>query len=737
MNHNEAAASKALAGRLVDCVRAAVRTVGAVCTIVHLPGPEGEALHAIALGGTFPSIFAMPEKIPFEAPEPYAEAFRSGRTVTHGEPGAAPGDAGPKPVIYTITSLPLLAGGRPYGTLSVIRIPRRDGRLSETDLHRLASLADDLAGALASMAAQGVLEGAVPRQPLICPEFPLHDPQTPPAPWWALPVVPGAAGLSWMYQIHQLSRELNRAVSMHDVAAAARKRVMEPFGASTLMLIAQSEDRFWVIGHSGEVTAAIHQIHGSSAVQPGAAPLADVVRSNDPYLYPNRESLAQAYPEASTDGNASMAYLPMAVSGRAVGVCCLGWTDPCEFDAEAVAVMTMVANHLAQALERTHLVESEHALVEGFQRQLLPRRLPEVPGLAVTARYVPAVPTAGVGGDWYDVVPLPKARIAMIVGDVEGHGVESAALMGQLRSAVLASVLALNDRGPAAVLAHADELLHRLDTDLMATCCIVCLDTGSGVARVANAGHPAPLARDPDGRIRILDDLVRVPLGLPVPSAAGNEEFEIALEPGALLLLYSNGIADTSGPDAVTSAQGKLAAAVHSNEDTVDEVVDRLAQMTPTPLRDDVIILAAEYQGGDAKARPDIHRVEIQRHDLHGVGAARRVMEGCLKSWDLTSMTDTANLVLSELVTNALIHADSDVDIRVVRYKDHIRLEVLDYDVHPPIPSTLSMRSDEENARAENGRGLALVDALGMDWGTSRTVGGKTVWADIAPDLAE
>jgi serine phosphatase RsbU (regulator of sigma subunit)/anti-sigma regulatory factor (Ser/Thr protein kinase) len=479
------------------------------------------------------------------------------------------------------------------------------------------------------------------------------------------------------------------------------------------------------------VANAVRRMHGSGAVRSGATPIADVVRGTVPYLYPDHESLLEAYPEVRTDGGGAMAYLPMTGSAGVVGVCCLGWAEPRRFGAEAVDVMMMAATHLAQAFERTRLVENEHTAAEALQRKLMPRRVPEVPGVTVAARYVPGTPTAGVGGDWYDVVPLPQGRIVLLVGDVEGHGVESSAVMGQLRTALLASVLALHERGPTAVLIHADELLHRLDTDLMATCCVVCLDTSAGIAQVANAGHPAPLARHPDGRITILNDSVGPPLGLPIPAPASAEVFEVSLEPGALLLLHSNGIAGAADPDAVTSAHGKLTAALDSAQDSVDKVVDRLAQMAPAPLQDDVIILAAEYQGGDAEARPDIRRVEIQRHDLRGVQTARRVMESCLGAWNLTSVTDTADLVLSELVTNALIHADSDVDVRFPRYPDHVRLEVLDYDVHPPIPSMLSMRDDEENARAENGRGLALMDALGMDWGTSRTAGGKTVWAEI------
>lgn len=742
MNQEPVATSKALAGKLVETVRSVARMVDVVCTIVYLPDSEGDSLRASAVAGTPLGIFDTLESIPFDGRQASARAFRSGRPVTLGETGSAAGETGAKQSVYAITSVPLRTDGHPLGALTVVRVPWRDGPLTDDHHSRLAGLADELGGVLASLAARDVLEQAAPLQLLVYPEFSSGGPLPEPAPSWGLAAtVPGSAGLSWMYQLHQLSKDLNRAVSVHDVAATARRRVMEPFGASALMLVTRDDDRFWVIGHSGDAAEAVHQLHGSSAVQSGATPLADVVRGNDPYLYPDREPLADAYPEARTDGNAAMAYLPMVGSEDVVGVCCLGWAEPLRFDAEAVAVMMMAASHLAQALERIRLVENKHALAAGLQRRLLPRRVPELPGVAVAARYIPALPAEGAGGDWYDVVPLPRGRIAMIVGDVEGHGVESAAVMGQLRTAVLASVLALHERGPAAVLEHTDELLHRLDTSLMATCCIVCLDTGTGIARVANAGHPAPLARYPDGRIRILRDSVGVPLGLPIPAPAYPEVFDVALEPGALLLLYSNGIAGAADPDAVTCAHSKLAAAVESDGDPagnldVDEFVERLARTAPAPLRDDVIILAVEYQGGDVAARPDVRRVEIQRHDLRGVQTARRAMQDCLAAWNLTWVTDTANLVLSELVTNALIHADSDVDIRILRYPDHVRVEVLDYDVHPPIPSTISIRDDAENARAENGRGLALVDALGMDWGTSRTVGGKSVWADIGTDPA-
>ncbi|MFD7409730.1 SpoIIE family protein phosphatase [Streptomyces sp. NPDC059866] len=709
---------------LVAAVREAVVEFDAVAGIAYLLEDNGEWLRAAVIGGTPPAVFNMPERMLLSGRRASAVACRTGRMASMGEPGVRPDDVGPVRAPYAVVSAPLVHAGHRYGALAVSRIPWRDGVLGEAQRNRLRETGESLSRELASLAARGTLiqRGS---QPLIFPVFKPRSPLTEPATRWGLSDVPGSAGLSWMYQVHRLANELNSAVSPREVVEVARSRIMGTLGAQSLILTVVSDGRVWVVGHTGPASGVVRQLHGSSAVRSGVTPVTDVLRGSDPYFFPQRTDLLGAYPDAQDDGNQAWAHLPVLASGHPVGVCSLGWAEHRLFGAEAQAVMMMMAGSLGQALERTLLSEGEHALAESLQRRLLPRVLSDLPGVATTARYLPAPATAGVGGDWYDVVALPSGSIGLVIGDVEGHSVESCVVMGQLRSAVLAYVT--EGHRPAAVLTRASDLLSQLEGELLATCCVVCLDPAAGTAEVALAGHPAPLTRRPDGRMKALDTLIGVPLG--VPSPIPYRAFEATLSPGTLLFLYTDGLSEAHGPDAVTSAHTMLAACSTDVDHGLEGLADRLISMVPSApeRRDDVVLLLALYAGAGSHRWS---RMEIQRHDLHGVKTARKFVRDCLKGWELEAAADDLELMASEVVTNALVHADSHVELRLRQYPDRIRLEVRDSDVTPPVPSSLSAREDE-NPQAEHGRGLLIVDALG-EWGSSPSGRGKVVWCERA-----
>lgn len=190
--------------------------------------------------------------------------------------------------------------------------------------------------------------------------------------------------------------------------------------------------------------------------------------------------------------------LPLVTSGRAVGACSIAFAPMGRAAVAGQAVLTALATLLGQTFERTQLYDAQHALAEKLRQALLPRMLPQPPGVLATSRYVPTTGSIDLGGDWYDLINLPDGGVAAVVGDVQGHNTAAAVVMGQLRSAVRA--YAAEGHDPGTVLRRTNRLMLDLETGLFATCCCVWLDPATGATRIATAGHPAPLMRLPDDR---------------------------------------------------------------------------------------------------------------------------------------------------------------------------------------------------------------------------------------------
>ncbi len=559
--------------------------------------------------------------------------------------------------------------------------------------------------------------------------FPVGPVRTPPdhgpSAEWGLPDIPGSYETTLMYQLHKLSEALNRARDVAAVADAARARIMEPYRARSLVITSFADGRLWVAAHHGTAPAGSVRCTGRPPTAPPRTPTPCAAGTCACSRIAPHSS--PPTPTRPTTG---------AVPGRTcrsagenpVGVCSLGFPAERSFSPEEQATVMMMASLLAQALERVRLDEGKSALAESVQKWLLPRVLGDLPDLVTTARYLPASSTSGVGGDWYDVITLPDRTICLIVGDVEGHNVESAVLMGQLRSAMLA--YAREGHGPAAVLARTGDLLAELATELLATCCFVRVDTDRGVVEVASAGHPPPLVRRADGSVGIPEVPVGVPLG--VGTGAAYRSVEFPLEPGTLLLLYTDGLTTARGADLMPRVREILMADHPDPGHHLEGLADRLVATLPAPpeRRDDVALLLARYEAAASRPTSRFARMEIQRHDLLGVRAARRFVRESLRGWHHGDIADELELMVSEVVTNALVHADSQVDLRLREGPDHIRLEVRDSDVTPPVPSPIS-GSDQENARAEHGRGLLIVESLAAAWGTSPSGRGKTVWLEL------
>ncbi|WP_425245653.1 PP2C family protein-serine/threonine phosphatase [Streptomyces sp. NEAU-NA10] len=320
--------------------------------------------------------------------------------------------------------------------------------------------------------------------------------------------------------------------------------------------------------------------------------MTDALASGAPLFVESRRQLLDAYPGIPVGKSSSWAFLPLIAANRPVGVCMLGFDDVHRFPEEERGLLTALGGLIAQALERARLYDAEFALARGLQDALLPHRLPTLPGLRVTGRYLPGTRGMDIGGDWYDVIPTGD-EVSLIVGDVEGHNVAAAAAMGQLRSAMRAFVTA--GHRPSDVVASTNRLHLDLDPTLLASCCYACLHPRSGVVRIVRAGHCPPLLRLPDGHAETLDAPGGPVLG--VETAAYYPEFALRLVPGSILALYTDGLIERRGSDIGSGIDRLRASLARRGGGRLEDLADGLLQdaRESADRADDIALLLSEY----------------------------------------------------------------------------------------------------------------------------------------------
>ncbi|MEG3627725.1 SpoIIE family protein phosphatase [Streptomyces poriticola] len=356
-------------------------------------------------------------------------------------------------------------------------------------------------------------------------------------------VPPVVASTAPLYRPIVLAVALTEAVTPRQVSEVVVRELLPAFGGRRLALYLLQDRHLhlaWETGFPPGFLAPFEGI-GLDARLPGV----ETLTSGRPLFFDSMQALAAAYPGIPLDATqGARAFLPLISSGRPVGSCILGFDRPRSFSTEERTVLTALAGLIGQAMEKARRYETETELARGLQRALLPRRLSAHPLMETAGRYLPGTQGMDVGGDWYDVVASGDG-MALVIGDVQGHGVQAAATMGQLRSAVRA--FALGDRSPDEVLNGTNHLLIDLDVGLFASCCYLRLDPVTGLARAARAGHPPPLVRHPDGRAQVLDLPGGVVLGVDPQARYPLTEFRLA--PGALLALYTDGLVERPGTD--------------------------------------------------------------------------------------------------------------------------------------------------------------------------------------------
>ncbi|CAL9548780.1 SpoIIE family protein phosphatase [Streptomyces sp. enrichment culture] len=467
---------------------------------------------------------------------------------------------------------------------------------------------------------------------------------------------------------------------------------------------------------------------------PFNSPCADALRTARPRSVPAVEgALVQ-----------STLAVPMVAHDTVVGLVQFSRTKGSEpFGDRDRDLAVELAARAAVCIDNARLYRREHERALILQRSLLPPGDPIASGLDIACRYLPGNASTGrpseVGGDWFDVIELPGHRTALVVGDVMGRGLRAAVAMGELRTAV--RTLALLDLEPAEVLSQLDEIARGLgapggvqqatraarrprEADLsevyLATCVYAVYDSVTRRCTFANAGHLPPVLVEPGEAALMLD----VPPGMPL-GVGGEpfEEVEVELPEGALLALYTDGLVESRDhplDEGLQAFVGALTDPSSPLEDVCDHV---LATLDTHHGEDDIALLMARVQGLPAESVGDWTLPREPR----SVGRAREYARGQLLSWDLEPLVDTAELLVSELVTNALRYGEGEIRLRLLLDRTLV-CEVWDSGLVQP-------RRRRARDTDEGGRGLQLVGLLSAAWGSRRTPRGKTVWFELAlPD---
>ncbi|MGW1910073.1 SpoIIE family protein phosphatase [Streptomyces sp. NPDC002076] len=418
----------------------------------------------------------------------------------------------------------------------------------------------------------------------------------------------------------------------------------------------------------------------------------------------------------------SLITVPLRAGNLVLGVANFWRAEkPQPFDAEELALAEELVARAAVSIDNARRYTREHSMAVTLQRSLLPRSLPEQDTLEIAYRYLPA--QSGVGGDWFDVLPLSGARVALVVGDVVGHGLHAAATMGRLRTAV--HNFSALDLPPDELLGLLDELVGRIDQDETAadgsaaiagaTCLYAVYDPVARHCSVARAGHPPPALVHPDGRVEFPEVPAGPPLGL---GGLPFETAELELAEGSRLVLYTDGLVEDRERDIDVGLE-LLSGALRdtpggSPEETCRAVLDRL----PARPSDDVALIVARTRvlGADRVAEWQVPS------DPAAVSEVRSAVTRKLADWDLVELDFTTELILSELVTNAIRYGRGPIGVRLLRDRTLI-CEVSDR-------STTSPHLRYAATTDEGGRGLFLVAQLAERWGTRYTSDGKIIWAE-------
>ncbi|WP_274560722.1 ATP-binding SpoIIE family protein phosphatase [Streptomyces spiramyceticus] len=566
-------------------------------------------------------------------------------------------------------------------------------------------------------------------------------------------------------------RALAEARSTAEVLRVAASLSMPGFSPDSLAVFGSSGGRITVIGQHGyspeEDPPFADMLLGTDH------PAAEVVRTGRAIYLPSPEEYSRRYPAgrplaADTEPRTpraprsprSWAFVPLTVAGSTLGAWMAGFAHPVAFTPDERSVLTTVARMVAQALARAGVAETERELSQGLQRSMMPTLGPEIPGMTVAARYVPTGGGLQVGGDWYDMIPLPSGRIALVIGDVQGHDVRAAGLMGQLRIALRA--YASEGHRPDAVLSRASRFLHGLhdlpgadtyspgdhSSPRFATCLYIEADPATGLLDIARAGHPDPAVRMSDGTVLVRPTAGGLPLG--IDPDTDYPTTRLVLEPGETIMICTDGLIETGGHDLDTGwARLRRIMEEHSG-DNLEKLADALvaavhgpsSHHTTGPLvdrrEDDIALLLLCREGAGcgcgagssttllAPARRTA--MTVAQAEPERIAVARQQLRDLLHDWADEEQVDAGVLMVSEMVTNVLVHTDGDALLVVEATGEpgerRLRVEVADASDELP-------HKRRPGEMASSGRGLVLMEMLADTWGVDPRGDGKCIWFEL------
>ncbi|CAM5621146.1 magnesium or manganese-dependent protein phosphatase [Streptomyces spiroverticillatus] len=547
-------------------------------------------------------------------------------------------------------------------------------------------------------------------------------------------------------------RALAEARSTAEVLRVAASLSMPGFSPDGLAVFGVAGDRLTTIGHHGHKPGDEDPFRDMPLETD--YPAAEVVRTGRAIYLPTPEEYRTRFPAtwplAEGFGRRSWAFVPLVVAGRTMGAWMAGFAHPVAFTPDERSVLTTVARMLAQALARAGVEESERELSEGLQRSMMPTLGPDIPGMKVAARYVPTGGGLQVGGDWYDMIPLPSGRFALVIGDVQGHDVRAAGLMGQLRIALRA--YASEGHRPDAVLSRASRFLHGItdtyapddhSSPRFATCLYLEVDPADGTVELARAGHPEPAVRMPDGTVLVRTTAGGLPLG--IDADTDYPTTRLALEPGETLMVCTDGLIETGGHD-LDSGWSRIRTILESHAELdLERLADDLVQAvhgppshhTTGPLSDRreddiaVLLLSREATRTDRTASVRSTAMTVAQAEPERIAGTRRQLRELLHDWADADQVDSAVLMVSEMVTNVLVHTDGDA-LLTARATGPIGSRTLHVEVTDVSDELPHKRRPGE--MASSGRGLLLMEMLAHKWGVDPRGQGKSIWFELYED---
>ncbi|MEU0599963.1 SpoIIE family protein phosphatase [Streptomyces sp. NPDC006393] len=476
---------------------------------------------------------------------------------------------------------------------------------------------------------------------------------------------------------------------------------------------------------------------GEAVFVPTSSPFTDVLTSGRSHLErvldTSRGTWLDADPERLDKIREhrmhSLMIVPIHARGALLGVAVfVRMDDSAPFEAHDLSFAEELVARAALSLDNARRYVRERTASLALQRNLLPRRLTGGAAVEVASRYLPSDTHDGVGGDWFDVIPLSGARVALVVGDVVGHGINAAAAMGRLRAAV--HTLANLDLPPDELLAHLDDTIWRLadeeadiqgraTTEAGATCLYAVYDPVTRCCAMARAGHPPPVVISAQGRVTIPDLPSGLPLGV---GQASFESMELELPEGSVLALYTDGLIERRDED-IDAGMHRLGTLLAQPDRPLEELCSAVLDTLPTrALLDDATLLLARTRS--------LSPAQVACWDLpdepSAVAHARALTTAQLTEWGLERVADTTELIVSELVTNAIRHGAAPITLRLIRHQVLV-CEVTD--ASDTVPRLRHARVTDES-----GRGLFLVSQLSSRRGTRYSPAGKTVWAEQEVD---